>query len=88
MIHYLYLPYRKCKNCKRFDPSAAKTYTCDPKICPASEVQLVIRDSVTDLAARYKTAVRMKDFNTQAEILATIKKCGKGFEYKFKKELG
>lgn len=88
MIEYLELPFAKCKNCSWFESSSSKKYdTChNPEVCPAFEVQIVIRDSVTDLVTRYKKAIKSKDFESQVSILKKVQS-NRGLEYKFKKEL-
>lgn len=89
MIHYLELPYARCKNCKHFDPTCAKSYAkCfHGDECPAKSVQLVIRDSVNNLAKKYIAALKVSDLSEIRDILAEVDSRGKGFEYKFKREV-
>ena len=89
MIHYLELPYSRCKRCKHFDPTSAKAYTkCfHDAECPAKYVQLVIRDSVNTLAKKYIEASKVSDFDALRKILSEAQSRGKGFEYKFKREV-
>lgn len=88
MIHYLELPYARCKNCKHFDASCTRSYKCfSSESCPAKEVQLVIRDSVNTLAKQYIDAVKNLDFDLQRKILKDVESNSKGFQYKFKREV-
>lgn len=88
MIHYLELPYLRCKNCKHFDPTSSKAYTkCFDEQCPARSVQLVIRDSVQTLAQSYLKAIESCDFTEVKEILNQVEARGRGFAYQFKKEV-
>ena len=89
MKQYLYLPYRKCKNCKHFDESSTRAYDkCHvrPK-CPAFDVGIVIENSVTDLANQYKRAMDQNDLSALFDILNKVKASGKAFAYKFKQEI-
>lgn len=89
MIHYLELPYSRCKNCKHFDPTSSKAYAkCfQSDECPAKFVQLVIRDSVNTLAKKYIEASKTSNFDVLREILSEAQSRGRGFEYKFKREV-
>ena len=89
MKHYLYLPFKKCKNCKYFDASCSRAYTChtNKNECPAFEIQIVVRDSVVSLVSEYKQAIKTCNLDAQSVVLDKVRKSGKAFEYKFKKEL-
>lgn len=88
MKRYLYLPYKKCKNCKHFDGSCAKAYTCiDSEDCPAIKVGIVVKDSVIDLANQYKEALASSNIDKISNILSKVNASGKAFVYKFKLEI-
>ena len=89
MKQYLYLPFAKCKQCKFLDESCSRHYNrCHIKgQCPAFDLGIVIENSVTDLANRYKQALADKNLDQLTSILQTVKTNGRAFEYKFKKEI-
>jgi hypothetical protein len=88
MKEYLYLPFSKCKNCKHLDASSSREYNCDSTVdCPATEVEIVVKNSVTELVNRYRKAVSEMDLTTVESVLSEVFKRGSGFTYKFKQEL-
>lgn len=87
MKQYLYLPHARCKTCKHLDESCVRQYKCFDENCPAHSIGIVVEDSVTDLANKYKSAVKSQNLQQLSTILQKVKRNGRAFEYKFKQEI-